>query len=105
MRLVDQASEFALGHRQSLLRVDLLDQRKLAAGSVDNVKRLLPALIEIAHLPCSGDADLLRQRLENIQQLRPGTVTSPPCCIIHHARRYELHFEIGAGDVEPIIPR
>jgi len=24
-----QASEFALGHRQSLLRVDLLDQRKL----------------------------------------------------------------------------
>jgi len=98
------ASELTLSNRQSLLRIDLLDQRKFPAGRVDKVKRLRPALMDIRSPSVASVTLAPLATSGRFEHFLPGMVMSRPA-ERSRARCYELHLEIGASDVETVVSR
>src|SRR5882757_7417622 len=98
MGLLDQPTKLALGHRQSLLSIDLLDQRKLRGRQSRQREAASPRLDrDPLAFRAERDARLFRQRFENIEQLAAGDRYVTALLDVHHARGYELHFEISSG--------
>src|SRR6185312_11219903 len=106
MRLVDEPPELTLRNGQRLLSVDFLDQRKLRRRKSGQRKAASPSLdgYPLA-LGAERDVALLRQRSKYVQQLPPRNGDITTLLDSHRARRYELHLEIRARDVEAIVSR
>ena len=70
-----------------------------AAGRVDRLKRLRPALMTTFSPSTVNDTDnFLRQRPQNIQEFPPGTVISPAVLHRHFGGRHQLHLQIRGSD-------
>ena len=67
-----------------------------AAGNVDRLKRLRPALMTTFSPSTVSDTDSFSGSARKISRnLRPGTVMSPGCLNRHFRRGHQLHFQIG----------
>ncbi len=106
MRLVDQAPELALRHAECVLRVDLLDQRKLRRRQTRESEAAATRAQRYAlTLGAHGDARLLRQRAENVEQFAARHRDVSRLLHVHRAGRHELHLQVGSRHAQAIIPR